>query len=156
MLCRGVKMIRAWLENNDWRLKAEALIKQHEGLRLKPYKDTLGFITVGYGRCLDKKPLTIAEAEHLFQNDLTDCVKECKQNFKFFDKLNPARRAVIVDMCFNLGINKLKDFKNTLKYIEQGQYTEAADNMLKSLWAQQVKDRAITLSNMMRTGEFPK
>jgi lysozyme len=136
--------------------KAKQLIKEHEGLRLKPYKDSLGFLTIGYGRCLDHKPLREHEANYLFDNDFSDALRECQDNFKFFNKLTPARQAVLIDMCFNLGITKLKKFITTLGHIERGEYKEAADSMLQSLWADQVKTRALTLSNMMRSGEFKK
>lgn len=146
-------MLRQWLNKDSWGL-AKQLIKKHEGLRLKPYKDSLGYLTIGYGRCLDKNPLKQHEADYLFESDFNEALRQVKENFKFFNYLTPARQTVLIDMCFNLGINKLKGFVNTLKCIERGDYEQAADNMLKSLWAEQVKGRAIILSDMMRTGEF--
>jgi hypothetical protein len=38
--------------------------------------------------------------------------------------------------------------------MEYGDYDEAAIEFLDSLWADQVGQRAITLTNMIRTGEY--
>jgi lysozyme len=62
------------------------------------------------------------------------------------------RQNVLADMCFNLGIGGLLSFKNTLAMVEHGKYEEAAAAMLQSKWATQVGQRAIELSEMMRTG----
>lgn len=149
MLKRGSEKTNYWIE-------AKNLLREHEGLRLRPYKDSLGYVTIGYGRCLDTKPLTIEEAEYLFQNDFNDALLEVKANIPFFENLNYPRQVVLIDMCFNLGIKGLLGFKNTLRYIGEGNYEQAAKNMLKSKWATQVKNRAVTLSKMMETGEFVK
>ncbi|MFV0678197.1 hypothetical protein [Variovorax sp. tm] len=55
-------------------------------------------------------------------------------------------------MSFQLGVDGLLGFKHTLALIEEGNYTFAADNMLKSKWADQTPARAKRLANQMRTG----
>lgn len=147
MLKSGNEKVNYWIE-------AKNLIREHEGLRLRPYKDTEGYVTIGYGRCLDKKPLKLEEAEYLFNNDFNDALLEVKTNIPFFENLNYARQIVLIDMCFNLGIKGLLGFKNTLRYVGEGNYEQAAKNMLKSKWAKQVKGRAVKLSKMMETGEW--
>lgn len=57
-------------------------------------------------------------------------------------------------MAFNLGIRGLLTFKMTLSLIEYGDYDNAATEMLNSVWAYQVGQRAIELSKQMATGEF--
>ena len=59
---------------------------------------------------------------------------------------------MLADMCFNLGINRLLGFKNTLAAIKAGDYEAAADGMLASMWAKQVGKRAHRLIKMMREG----
>lgn len=150
----------------------ESLEKQlirHEGLRLKPYHDSVGKLTIGVGRCLETNPLTTGEIDYLGREDLSDGITEeealyllkndigkCREafrdNFTFFDSLSEVRRNVVIDMCFNLGISGLKKFVNTLKAIENEEYDKAADMMLQSKWAQQVKSRANELSEQMREG----
>ncbi len=146
--------------------EARELIKKHEGLRLKPYKDTLGFWTVGYGRCLDTKPLTdvernivgnpfdgisICEAEYLLDNELNEVIDKLEKQLYFFVSLPDKVKVVLVDMAYNLGISGLLKFRQTLEYISKGNYSLAADEMLKSKWAKQVGYRAVELSNMIRS-----
>ena len=60
------------------------------------------------------------------------------------------RQGVIQEMCFNLGINRLKSFKKMLLACEMGNYELAAREMLSSLWARQVGKRAETLADFMK------
>jgi lysozyme len=57
-------------------------------------------------------------------------------------------------MCFNLGINGLLQFHGTLQAVADGDYDQAAECMLASLWASQVGRRALELATMMRSGEW--
>lgn len=132
--------------------KAIALIQQHEGLRLTPYKDSVGVLTVGYGHNLEK-PITEAEAHRLLEQDLQETLVDCRK-LHWFHTLDDVRQAVIINMVFNLGITRFKRFVKTIEYIEKQQYFMAASEMLNSKWAKQVKGRAIDLSYMMRTGEW--
>ena len=47
------------------------MLKRHEGLRLKPYQDTIGKLTIGYGRNLDDRGISKEEAEYLLRNDIS-------------------------------------------------------------------------------------
>lgn len=130
------------------------LIKLHEGLRLNPYKDTVGKWTIGYGRNLSDRGITAQEAEYLLVQDLND-VMFWMNKLGAYAGLNKPRKAVLVDMCFNLGITKLLQFKDTLAAIKSGDYELAAKMMLQSRWAKQVGPRAVRLAKMMQTGEWP-
>lgn len=137
-------------------MNLEQLLTLHEGKRNKPYKDTVGKTTIGIGRNLDDKGLSDSEVLYLFRNDLQQHSKEVEQAFPWVSGLDPARRAVLIDMCFNLGIGGLSQFKRTLELIRNGEYEKAAVAMLQSKWATQVGNRAKRLSEMMRTGSWPK
>ena len=130
---------------------AAELIKKHEGLRFKPYKDTVGKLTIGYGRNLDDNGITLAEAEQMLSNDIQNCYAECLK-LPCWNKLNEARQAVLLDMCFNLGITRMKTFKKMLAALEVGAYNRAAKEMLDSKWAFQVKSRATELADIMSKG----
>lgn len=135
-------------------MNTAALTKQlilHEGLRLFPYRDAVGKLTIGVGRNLTDRGLSKDEAYYLLQNDVADCVADCR-SFPWFDGLNDVRQRVIVDLRFNLGPKGLRTFKNTLALIARGEYAKAAANMLKSKWALQVGQRAMRLAKMMETG----
>lgn len=150
------------------------LLINHEGVRLKPYKDTVGKWTIGVGRNISDvafsddekiylgipprdifKGITIVEAMYLLDNDIKKAIKDEQEHFDWVGSLDNVRQAVVIDMIFNLGITKFSKFTNTISYIKEGDYEKAADNMLLSLWAKQVGRRAKELSEMMRTGHAP-
>lgn len=88
----------------------------------------------------------------LLDNDILSCEAELlKEHLPVvYAGLNDTRKAVLVNMCFNLGISGLLGFKNTLAFIGAGDFERAANNMLASKWAKQVGLRAIELSEQMR------
>lgn len=126
----------------------------HEGLRLTPYVDTVGKITIGYGRNLEDKGLSKAEAQLLLQHDLSDAERDCRESFEWFDDLDGPRQTVLIEMCFNLGRKGLLGFGQTLRAVKERRFEDAAKQMLRSKWAIQVKGRAATLAAVMRTGVY--
>jgi len=140
---------------NPSRLLINRLLELHEGIRDRPYKDSVGILTIGIGRNLQAKPLSRAAINFLLEEDLVEVRYSVRKSLPWSFRLDPVRLAVLHDMAFNLGINGLLSFKNTLDLFERGEYEKAADNMLKSKWAKQVGARAVRLSNMVRTGMIP-
>lgn len=128
------------------------LLIRHEGLRLKPYRCTDGKLTIGVGRNLDDAGISDAEAMMLLDNDIEKCIQQAKSNLPWVEGLDNVRKAVVISLIFNLGIEGFVKFKSTIMSIKAGKYDEAADNMMQSLWAKQVGKRAEELSHMMRTG----
>lgn len=126
---------------------------EEEGMKLKPYRCPAGKLTIGVGRNLEDKGLSNEEALFLLQNDIIEAVKELKKAFLFFDSLNETRQIVLIDMCFNLGINGLKKFKKMIKALENQDFYLASKEMLSSCWAKQVGARARSLALLMETGE---
>lgn len=134
------------------RLLARKLIKEHEGLRLKPYECTAGKLTIGYGRNLDDNGISEVEANALLDNDINSvCIRLESQDF--WTGLCAARQAVLIDMCFNLGWPRLSGFRKMLAALRVADYQAAAREMLDSQWAKQVGGRATKLAKIMRTGE---
>ena len=126
-------------------------LERHEGLRLKPYRDTVGKLTVGYGRNLDDVGITPEEAELMLDNDIDAAEKHLK-TVDEYNGLDPVRQAVICNMAFNLGFYGLMAFRKMWKAIARKDYTEASKQMLDSLWARQVGYRADELAQIMRSG----
>jgi len=124
-------------------------IALHEGLSLTPYKCTEGYTTVGFGRNLDSRGISLAEAYVLLDNDIENCKREAER-FSWFDQLTGQRADVVVELIFNLGFRGLSKFKNMIKAIENEDWDTAAIEMLDSRWAEQVGERAVTLANKMR------
>ncbi len=129
-----------------------SMLVLHEELRLKPYKCTAGKVTIGVGRNLDDKGITQAEAFALLENDIDEVCRELDQVCPWWRQMTDRRQQVLADMCFNLGLGRLKGFVNTLAFMKAGEYDKAADGMLASLWASQVGTRAQRLARMMREG----
>lgn len=127
-------------------------LRKAEGLRLKPYVCPAGKLTIGYGRNIQDKGISIGEAEYLLDNDIKNAYRELKQNLPWVEDLSENRQIVLLDMCFNLGMTGLLGFKRTLSFIEKGDYLKASQEMLKSKWAKQVGKRAVELSDLMRLG----
>lgn len=129
-------------------------LKRDEGLKLTAYHDSLGKVTVGYGRCLETKGITRDEAEYLLANDIAEVTISLAKAIPWMTALDEPRRAVLQNMAFNLGVPGVLKFANTLACIKAGDFNAAADAMLASKWATQVGDRAKRLAEQMRTGEW--
>ena len=85
----------------------------------------------------------------MLDNDILRVSEELKHTFGWYRHLNDTRKMVLIDMCFNLGMPRLKKFKRMIAAMERIDYTNAAAEMLDSRWARQVGNRAIELADMM-------
>ena len=135
-------------------LEVREMIQKHEGFRSYVYKDTLGFLTGGYGHAfLEGSLISQQVANALFEEDFTqakqDCVIFCERYNLFLD---PARRGVIVNMLFNMGISKLSNFKKFIAALQAKDHKTASAEMRNSLWAKQTKNRAVELAKIMEEG----
>lgn len=141
-------------------MTAEELIKRHEGLRLKPYRDSVGILTVGYGHNLQATgeaiPIAISQekADAYLRADMAKAEAACAAIVPGFDRLCDARRAVMLDMAFNLGERGLAGFRKMLSAIRYQDWPGAAREMVDSKWARQVGIRATENVFMMLTGEW--
>ncbi len=131
-----------------------AQLRRDEGCVLHAYKDHLGFLTIGIGRLIDPKKgggITMEEAAYLLRNDVERFDRQLQTQLPWIVTLSPARRGVLQNMAFQMGVSGLMKFKNTLVMIEQREYAKAAEAMLESAWAKQTPERAKRLSEHMRT-----
>lgn len=127
---------------------------RHEGYRHKPYRDTVGKLSIGIGRNLDDEGVSDDEIDLMYQNDVRSHVKDLTDHLGWWTSLDDVRSTVLANMCFNMGITRLLGFQKMLTALQSGDYTKAADEMLSSEWANQVKARALELAEMMRSGQF--
>lgn len=127
-------------------------LKDDEGFSGTVYQDTVGKNTVGYGRNLDDNPLTMAEANYLLQSDLKRVAKQARK-LTCYKHLNSARKNVIINMIFNMGIGSFNTFKRMIAALYVCDYELAAVEMLDSKWSKQVGNRANRLAVIMRDGE---
>lgn len=134
-------------------MNVEALKKQlilDEGLRLKPYKCTAGKTSIGVGRNLDDRGISQDEAAFLLDNDIKAVEADLNRVLPWWKQMDDARQNVLANMCFNLGIARLVNFKNALEAMKRGDYEAAADHMKDSAWFKQVGARAERLVEVMR------
>lgn len=132
-------------------------LKRDEGEKLHAYQDHLGYWTIGVGILIDSRKgggLLPEESEFIFKNRLRLIDEALSKRIPWIKKLDPARRGVLLNMAFQMGVDGLLGFKKTLATIEAGNYQKAAVEMLGSKWAQQTPARAHRLSNQMRTGDW--
>ena len=135
-------------------LEIKSMIKSHEGYREKVYIDSVGVPTGGYGHAfLDGSPLPSVVCELLFEQDFNTAVRdyEILANREGLD-LNRVRRAILIDMLFNMGLGRVMGFKRMLTALANQAWGLAADEMLDSKWARQVGKRSTYLAELMRKG----
>ena len=132
----------------------EKQLTRHEGRRNILYRDSNDKMTIGIGHNIEDKGLRDSEIELIFSHDLQEAINDLTAHLDWTNSLDQARRMVLVNMCFNMGVAKLLGFHKMLVALQNGDFNKAADEMMNSLWAKQVKGRALELANQMRTGEL--
>jgi len=139
--------------------KLTEMLRRHEGVETHAYKCTSGKITVGVGRNIDPDGglgLSDDEIDVLLENDIDRSIKELGAAFNWFSDLNEARRDAMIDLVFNMGLTRLNGFKKALAAMAEANYDTAAAEFMDSKWASQVKDRAIEICAMIKTGNYNK
>lgn len=138
-------------------MKAELVkqLRRDEGSVPHAYKDHLGYLTIGVGRLIDQRKgggLSEDEIEYLLNNDIDKRDAELRKRLPWVNELDQARYGVLVAMSFQMGVDGLLGFKNTLELIRTKQWSQAAAGMMNSLWAKQTPTRAARLAKQMQTG----
>jgi lysozyme len=115
-------------------------IKQEEGCRLNAYADTRGNLTIGYGHLIRlNTPIPQEAADAIFEADFERAV----EGYNSLDlDLDPVRKSVIIDMIFNMGIYRVKDFRQMIKHLQDKNWIQAAHELMDSEYAKQVPGRA--------------
>jgi lysozyme len=85
----------------------------------------------------------------MLENDINRTEAELERAFPWFSTLSETRKDVMIDICFNMGLTKLRKFKKALDAMDNKDYNQAAIDFLDSRWARQVKKRANRLCNML-------
>jgi lysozyme len=131
-----------------------AQLKLHEGLRLKPYTCTSGKLSIGVGRNLDDIGISEKEAEMLLLNDIEEAKSQLATYFPWTQNLDEVRLAALINFTFNVGIGTVSKFVNAMALLKDGSYDMASEEFLQSRWANQVGQRAIDVTEQIRTGEW--
>jgi len=127
-------------------------LEADEGRRRFPYKDSLGILTIGVGINLDDG-LRDEEINYIRDNRVSLAEIDARHLFKNFDELSDRRKAVVVNMAYNMGYERLSRFHRMREAVEAGNFTLAEIEMRDSAWANQVqKSRVDRLCAMMKEG----
>jgi lysozyme len=125
-----------------------------EGVRLHPYTDSVGKLTIGIGRNLTDVGISQSEAEMLLANDVANASKRLDEAFPWTSGLDDVRRGALLNMTFNMGVGGLAQFKKFLQAMQAGDWNLAHNEMLDSLWAKQVGVRAERLAVQIQVGAW--
>lgn len=120
--------------------------KREEGFRGLPYKDHLGFDTIGYGT---KLPITEHEASILLEYRMDKVKKEILNNLHDLTASHEVWE-ILYAMSYQLGVAGVMNFKKMILALRKSDYVEASNQMLDSLWATQTPERANRLADAMR------
>lgn len=137
----------------------EDLIK-HEGYKDEIYLCSEGIPTFGIGHAIKESdleytwpvgtPIEKDRIDNAFEEDFNTSVSDCCTLFLNFESLPDQVQRVLVNMAFNLGRTRLGRFKNMIKAVNEGNWVKAANEMVDSVWYNQVGNRSIELENWMR------
>ncbi len=127
-------------------------LQADEDFRAHAYQDTEGVWTIGYGLNLQEWTISQELAERFLFDGIRTAEVDARLLFPTFDELTDARQEVLVNMAYNLGRSRLGKFVNTRRAIAEADWQWAAEEMLDSKWAKQVKGRALRLAEIMRAG----
>ena len=132
------------------------MLKRHEGVRSHVYLCSAGYETIGVGRNIAESGLGLSddEIEYLLANDIRRVRDELDDTYFWFAALNEARTDARIDICFTLGLTRLRGFVKALEAMSREQFDIAADEFMDSKWSEQVGSRALEVTEMIRTGEY--
>ena len=127
-------------------------LKNDEGFEPSAYKDTLGYLTIGYGFLIDdrkggKIPTHIAEdwlryAAVIRWNRLL-CAKP------WLEDAPEAVQRALGNMTYQLGVDGVLGFRKMLRALEQHNWKLAKEEGLDSEWAKQTLSRAKRVTDLM-------
>lgn len=136
------------------------MIIHHEGIRHRPYKDSLGLWTVGVGHLIgDGKSLppeynrefSNEEVMEMFEKDFQHH-KQAAEKIPGYDNLNDKGQAALVDLTFNMGPAWYKKWPSFTRNLKEGDTEGAAKSLEDSKWYTQVGRRAPTIVSLIRQG----
>lgn len=136
-------------------------IKVNEGFRANIYQCTAGVDTVGYGfnvNYLEEdelalnngvvEPMTPEVAHKILELKLEKLKAALIREFSWVEQKPIIVQEALLEMAYQLGIPKMKSFSQTLTYIKEDNYQQAAINLRKSKWAKQTPKR---VENLIRS-----
>lgn len=135
-----------------------------EGEKLHMYKCTRGFNTIGVGHNCDASPyfhgqkipntITKEQSREILADDLQKTVSQLHAAWPQIGLLQGARHDAVIQMAFQLGVNRLLGFKMMLKALNAQEWAKASKEALDSDWAKQTPARAKRVAHQILTGVY--
>lgn len=117
-----------------------------------PYTDSVGVLTIGYGRAIGRIGITEDEAELLLEHDVDRVIRDLDFACSWWRKLDEARQGALAELCFQLGLDGLLGFRRMLDALRTSDYAAAGAELLASKYAVQVAGRAHRIATVFATG----
>lgn len=125
-------------------------VKQAEGFRAQAYRDTMGYLTIGYGLNIDAG-MSEWLAAHICELQLDMAEADCEDK-PWYVAADDVRKSVLLELAFNMGLGKLLGFPHMLAACTARDWNTAADELQNSAWFHQVGNRGPRLVNLLRNG----
>ena len=126
-------------------------VKESEGFRSKVYKCTEGYDTIGYGFAIKDLELDEDICHQILVKILDDLIDNANNKFPFLLEIPDEKADIVYEMIYQMGLNGVSKFKKMLKALEDQDFEKASIEMLDSLWAKQTPNRALKMSNKMKS-----
>lgn len=129
-------------------------LERDEGLRLTPYTDSRGFLTIGIGHNLSAKAISHNAALVIFEDDIVDVVRELQERLPWAESLDEVRQGALINLCFNIGPGFIAKNPHMIAALRDGRHAEAAAHLLDGPYKDQVGERAHRIAKQIETGEW--
>lgn len=127
-------------------------LKLDEGIRFKPYRCTAGKLTIGCGRNIEDKGISMATVEQMLQEDLDECYEDLL-SFHWFAGLDGVRQQALMNLRFQLGPTRFRSFKKMLDAVLHKDWDAAAYELFNSKWWGQTQpSRRERVQEMLKRG----
>ena len=126
-------------------------IKKNEGFSLKPYKDQLGYLTIGYGHLilpnetyLSKNKTNKEQLISIFNQDFERALRDYKRFIKQKDH-NKKDQELLIEMVYQMGAKRVLKFKKLISNMNKNKKHLVCFEMMESLWYTQTPNRVKNL-----------
>lgn len=140
---------------------ARPILKEHEGVRTRPYNDHLGHCTVGVGRLLHLGPCTEDESRTIYTPIAIEAMlaEDIGRAYNIasrwvgdnFQHLSASWQLAFTLMAFQLGETRMKKFKLAQAAVQLlGSTDDIVAELENSKWAKQTPKRVDFIVNLLR------
>ena len=126
-------------------------IKKNEGFSLKPYKDQLGYLTIGYGHLilpnetyLLKNKTNKLQLNSIFDQDFERALGDYKRFIKQKHH-NRKDKELLIEMTYQMGAKRVLKFKKLISNMQKNKKHLVCFEMMDSLWYTQTPNRVKNL-----------